>query len=180
MKEIEVKAYLRDKGKVMEKLSSLGCVLSQPVRQIDTVYTNIPAETVDEYFRNDHFLRIREQNDGRFIFTVKKPLSREVQTKLEHETEVKDAVELEQAILLMGYKVANKVIKVRRTAHLKDFEICIDEVEELGTFIEVERMSDGDVDAVRNELNEFLALLGVSSGDQVHKGYDIMMIEKQG
>ncbi len=177
MKEIEVKAHLKNKDQVLEKLTVLGCVLSEPVRQIDTVYTRIPAQTVEEYMKNDHFVRIREKSDGRFIFTVKKPLSKQVLTKAEHETEIKDAKELEQALFLMGYQIANKVIKVRRTAHCGEFEICIDEVEKLGSFIEIEKMSNGDVDAVRKELNKFLISLGVSSEDEVHKGYDIMEIE---
>ncbi|MFT7557821.1 MAG: adenylate cyclase class IV [Planctomycetota bacterium] len=46
MKEIEVKAYLRNGDHVMEKLEALGCVLFDPIRQIDTVYTKIPPETV--------------------------------------------------------------------------------------------------------------------------------------
>ena len=176
MKEIEVKARLKNKDQIFEKLKSLGCVLSAPIRQVDTVYTKIVG-SVEEYLKNDHFLRIREKSDGRFIFTVKKPLSNLVLTKAEHETEIKNPIELEQALFLMGYQTANKVIKVRQTTHCKDFEICIDEVENLGSFIEVERMSDDDMDAVRKELNEFLDSLGVSSEDQVHKGYDILAIE---
>ncbi len=178
MKEIEVKAHLRNKALVFEKLKSLGCVFSEPIRQIDTVYTKI-AGNVEEYLKNDHFLRIREKSDGRFIFTVKKPLSRSVLTKTEHETEVKNAKELEQALFLMGYQLSNTVIKVRQTAKHGDFEICIDEVEKLGSFIEVEKMSDGDVDVVRKELNEFLASLDIPLEDEVHKGYDIMAIESQ-
>ncbi len=177
MKEIEVKAYLKDTHKVLQKLTELDCVLSEPIRQIDTVYTKVIGN-IEEYLTNDHFLRIREKSDGKFIFTVKKPLSKIVLTKAEHETEIKDAKELEQALFLMGYRLSNKVIKVRRTTHYEDFEICIDEVEELGSFIEVEKISDKNVDAVRRELNEFLSSLGVEDGDQVHKGYDIMMIEK--
>lgn len=176
MKEIEVKAHLKNKEQVLEKLQALGCVLSEPIRQVDTVYTKVVGN-VEEYLTNDHFVRIREKSDGRFIFTVKKPLSKVVLTKAEHETEIKDAKELEQALFLMGYQIANKVIKLRRTADYKEFEICIDDVEKLGAFIEVEKMSDGDVDLVRNELNEFLTLLGVDPKDEVHKGYDIMAIE---
>lgn len=179
MKEIEVKAHLKNKESVFEKLIELNCVLSEPVRQVDTVYAKIIGG-VEEYLKNDHFLRIREKSDGRFIFTVKKPLSHAVLTKAEHETEVKNAVELEQALFLMGYKVANKVIKVRQTANYKEFEICIDEVENFGSFIEIEKMSDGDINLVRKELNEFLTLLGVSPEDEVHKGYDIMAVELQG
>lgn len=178
MKEIEVKAHLRNKEQVLEKLTSLGCVLGEQVRQIDTVYTKIIGN-LEEYLTNDHFVRIREKSDGRFIFTVKKPLSKVVLTKAEHETEIKDAKEFEQALFLMGYQLSNKVIKVRQTTKYKGFEICIDEVEKLGLFIEVEKMSDGDVDVARKELNEFLVSLGVPSQDEVHKGYDIMVIENQ-
>ncbi len=177
-KEIEVKAHLKNDDSVLEKIASLGCVLSEPVRQIDTVYTKIVG-TVEDYLKNDHFVRIREKSDGRFIFTVKKPLSKSVLTKAEHETEVKNAIELEQALFLMGYQIANKVIKLRRTTHHGDFEICIDDVEKLGHFIEVERMSEGNVDSVRKELNEFLTSIGVPVEDEVHKGYDIMAIEQQ-
>lgn len=179
MKEIEVKAYLKNEVEVIDKLKKFGCVLSEPIRQVDTVYTKIPAKNVEEYLKNDHFVRIREKSDGKFIFTVKKPLSKQVLTKAEHETEVLNHKELEQALLLMGYGVANKVIKVRRITHYKDFEICIDEVEGMGSFIEVEKMSDGDVDAVRKDLNVFLISLGVPSTDEIHKGYDILAIEKQ-
>lgn len=179
MKEIEVKAYLKNKAHVLEKLTDLGCMLSEPVRQIDTVYTRIPAKTVEEYLKNDHFVRIREKSDGRFVFTVKKPLSRDVLTKAEHETEIKNAKELEQALFLMGYQIANKVIKVRHTAHIKDFEICIDEVEGMGSFIEVEKMSDDDADIVRKDLSVFLSSLGIPLHDEVKKGYDILAIEKQ-
>ncbi len=178
MKEIEVKARLKNKEQVLEKIKLLDCVLSEPIRQIDTVYAKIIGN-VEEYLQNDHFVRIREKSDGKFIFTVKKPISRAVLTKAEHETEIKDAKELEQALFLMGYQISNKVIKNRQTAHYGEFEICIDEVEKLGSFIEVEKMSDGDIDLVRKELNEFLTSLDVSPEDEVHKGYDIMAIESR-
>ena len=101
MKEIEVKAHLKNKDEVVEKLKALGGVLSEPIRQVDTVYTKIPAQTVEEYLNNDHYLRIREKSDGRFIFTVKKPHIKGMLTKSEHETEVKDARELEQALTIL-------------------------------------------------------------------------------
>lgn len=178
MKEIEIKVRLTNKEAVLEKIQSAGCILSEPVRQIDTVYVKIVGG-VEEYLKNDHFLRIREKSDGRFIFTVKKPLSLEVLTKLEHETEVKNASELEQALFLMGYQLSNRVIKNRRTGRIGDFEICIDQVENLGDFIEVEKMSDGDAHIIRKELNDFILSLGALPENEVRKGYDIMAIEAQ-
>ena len=79
MKEIEVKAYLKDTHTLFKKLQSIGCVLSEPIHQIDTVYTKTIG-SVSDYLKNDHFVRIREESDGTFLFTVKKPLSRTVLT----------------------------------------------------------------------------------------------------
>jgi len=181
MREIEVKAKLGDEEKVTSELKKLGAVFSEPIKQIDTVYTKIIGD-VEEYLKNDHFVRIRERSDGRFIFTVKVPkAARENLAKTEHETEVKDAKELEQCLFLMGYKTSNKVTKIRRSCKIKDYEICLDEVEELGTFVEIEKMvkdeeiSDQDV---LNELKNFLFSLGVERESEVRKGYDILMIEK--
>lgn len=178
MKEIEIKARIRHPEEVVKKLGGMGCPFSNSIRQTDTVYTKIVGN-VEEYLTNDHYLRIREKSDGRFVFTFKKPLSKTVLTKAEYETEIKDAKEFEQALLHMGYKPANKVIKKRRTGYINDIEICIDEVVGLGSFIEVEKKTDQDETEVRKELNSFLDTLGVSVDDQVHKGYDIMAIENK-
>jgi len=181
MREIEVKAHLKDKEKVKKELKKLGCVLLEPIKQIDTVYTKIIGN-LEDYLKNDHFVRIREKNDGRFIFTVKVPRAvRENLSKLEHETEIKDAKELEQALFLMGYKMSNKVIKMRYTTKFKDYEICLDDVEELGSFVEVEKMVGDDTipdSLILKELQDFLFSLGVAPNDEVRKGYDIMIIEK--
>ena len=177
MKEIEIKAHLKDKNKLIKILNDFGCILSEPINQIDTVYTKIIGR-LEDYLKNDHFVRIRQKSDGKTIFTVKKPLSKMVLTKAEHESEIKNHKEFENALFLMGYQIANKVIKNRQTTHYKEFEICIDEVDGLGTFIEIEKMSDKDVDLVRVELNDVLQLLGISKDDEIYKGYDILMIEQ--
>jgi adenylate cyclase class 2 len=182
MKEVEVKARVKDEEKVLTELKKLGCVFSSPVKQIDTVYTKIIGN-VEEYLKNDHFVRIREKSDGKHVFTVKMPKgSRESLVKTEHETEVKDGAELEQALFLMGYKIANKIIKVRRTTTWNDYEICLDAVEELGAFIEVEKMvADNSVDEkiILKELQDFLVSIGVSLDDEVKRGYDLLMLDKK-
>ena len=177
-KEIEVKARLKDDAVVLEKIKELGGVMSEPIHQTDTVYTKIVGD-VDTYLQNDHFVRIRKKGDGSFIFTVKKPLLKKVLTKAEHETKVADGVELEQALFLMGYQISNRVIKTRRTAQIDGFEICIDAVEGLGAFIEIEKVSEEDEVEIRKELDAFLSSLGIAPEDEVFEGYDILTLRKQ-
>ncbi|MEO8638181.1 MAG: class IV adenylate cyclase [Candidatus Taylorbacteria bacterium] len=177
MKEIEVKARLRDKKAVVKKLKSIGCVFEVPVTQSDTVYAKVVG-TVSKYLSSDVFLRIRVKNGKKIFFTVKKPLSNGLD-KLEYEVVVNSKVEIEQAILLMGYKKAVEVNKTRIVAKYKEREICIDEVQNLGTFIEVEELrADGDSEKIQDELFAFVESLGVSREDRVFSGYDILMLQK--
>lgn len=181
MKEIKVKARIKDKEKILLNLEEQGCVFSDSIKQVDTVYVKITGN-VEDYLKNDHFVRIREKSDGRYIFTVKRPkaLGKNL-VKTEHESEIKDAKELEQALFLMGYKLSNRVIKVRRTGKCGDYEICLDEVEGLGSFIEIEKMAQEETEheIVLKELQSFLSLLGVSGEDEVKKGYDILILESE-
>jgi len=52
--------------------------------------------------------------------------------------------------------------------------ICLDEVEGLGSFIEVEKTSAEDGEAIQEELFNFLESLGVKREDRVFKGYDTL------
>ncbi len=184
MKEIEIKSHLKNKQAVISKLEKLGCVLSAPIRQIDTVYTKIIGR-VDEFLKNNHFVRIREKSDGSNVLTVKINKSRtktaDELVKIEHETEIEDAKEMESILFMMGYSISNKVVKIRQTAKYKEYEICLDDVEELGSFIEIEKMAQNDFadeHIILDELNSFMASLEISKTDTINKGYDVMMVEK--
>ncbi len=176
MKEIEIKAYLKNKSAVLKKLAELGCELSEPVIQTDTVFAKVVAPYAD-YLKNEYFIRIREKNDGTFLFTVKMQMSTEL-TKTEYETKIDNGNAMMQALVAMGYQQANRLKKIRQIAHYGDFEICIDAIEGLGEFIEIEKMSNDDENTVRSELETFLYALGVSPEDETKKGYDMLVMEQ--
>ncbi|MES2215814.1 MAG: class IV adenylate cyclase [Patescibacteria group bacterium] len=177
MKEIEVKAKLRDRKTVVNKLQILGCVLEKPLTQKDVIYVR-NAGSLADFNNNTEYLRIRIKSNGKILFTVKKNAGNGL-AKLEQETEIVSAGEMEKALLLMGYKEGVRVNKVRVTTTYNGCEICIDEVEGLGSFIEMEEMSnDVDVEKIQEELFEFFKTLGVEEKDRVHVGYDVLMLQK--
>jgi predicted adenylyl cyclase CyaB len=54
--------------------------------------------------------------------------------------------------------------------------ICLDEVRDLGTFIELEKITEGeDPIKVQSELFAFLKSLGVREEDRVERGYDTLL-----
>ncbi len=178
--EIEVKAKVLDKDRILKKLTSLGCVFSGPVTQDDTVFTE-KAGSLEEFLENDVFLRIRIQDNGKVILTAKKPVKKSAETlvKIEHETEVSSADEARAILELAGFSQALRIRKERRTAHYEEYEICLDEVEGLGPFIELEQMADSaEAEGVQREMFAFLMSLGIAPEAQVKKGYDILLIEK--
>lgn len=180
--EIEIKATLRDEVSVIAKIAALGCEFGAPVTQDDTVFVRVLG-TLDDFLSNDVFLRIRIQGDGRVILTAKRPATKgaEVLVKAEHEVQVNSAAEAKQILGLMGYQPAVRVKKTRRKTHYGAYEICLDEIEGLGAFIELEVMGEeSEAAALQSRMFSFLQELGVQADDQVKKGYDILMIEKQG
>lgn len=168
--EIEVKARIKDLDALISKLQTIGCILSEPIIQDDYVFNQKGVNLKDHSHRTP-VLRIREQGD-RIIFTVKKNRANELDC-IEKEIDVSDRNILKDIIELLGFEQTIEVHKKRRKGICRDYEICLDEVEELGSFIEVEKMTDEeDGGKVQNELFDFLETLGVSKEDAVLLGYD--------
>ncbi|MDD4989271.1 MAG: class IV adenylate cyclase [Candidatus Pacebacteria bacterium] len=176
MKEIEVKARLKNKDEVMKKLESLGCVFEKPITQSDVVYAK-KVGSFKEYDSNEVFLRVRVKNNSKIIFTAKQRIKNGLD-KLENETEVTNKKGIEGILAMLGYKEGTRVNKTLRTAHYQAYEICIDEIEELGSFIEMESLvEDGDSEKIQEEMFKFLASLGVNSKDRVFLGYDLQILK---
>ena len=107
------------------------------------------------------FARLRTQG-GQHLFTLKLPTDNELAC-LEFETEVADREQMHEAILHMGFYPTVRIVKARRTASLGELSLCLDEVEHIGAFLEVEKVigpgQSGEV--VQAELDAFARSLGV-------------------
>lgn len=175
MKEIEVKAKLNRPKEVKRKLIDLGCSFSEPLVQKDIIYLHKSLEFKD-ITRGKVVLRIRNSN-GKLLLTLKKQLENELDN-IEREITFDD---FQQAADILGYMDYHEVVRVEKTrskCKYHDLEICVDDVTGLGTFIEVEKMSESeDSLEVQKQLFSFLQTLGVSEQDRVFKGYDTLIEE---
>lgn len=77
----------------------------------------------------------------------------------------------------LGFVEFSDLSKTRQTGKLDDIEVCIDSVESLGDFMELERLADENADpaVITDDLWRIMAELGVSRQDEVTDGYDILM-----
>lgn len=183
MHEVEVKAVLRDKEKVLELLENLGSVFSPPTTEEDVLYA-LEVGSHDAYSKNANFLRIRERGEGKVIFTLKHHPNRHEgrpdSMPLEYETEIASKEAMSNILLLQGYQEAVRIRKTRQKGTYKKWEICIDEVDGLGSFIELEELTDGkDTQKVIDEMLAFLSSLGILSEDMFADRYDIALLKQR-
>lgn len=176
MLEIEVKARLKNKNKIIQNLKDLGCVFREVLSQHDVVYVE-KAGGLKTYLGNKFFLRVRNINNSRTVLNIKTNGSNSL-AKIEHEVEVSSKNEIENIINLLGLVAGSRSKKKRVTTKYKNFEICIDDVSGLGSFIEVERIvKKGNAGLIQEELFKFLLSIGVKEEDRIFDGYDILILK---
>ncbi len=176
MREIEIKLKVNNLEELENKLAEAGLIISKEVFQHDVVYTSTNEDYASLEGREGYIaIRIRRQ-DGKNILTLKKQLSHELDN-LEYETKVENFETMNQILQLLGWKPVVEVKKLRKKGKLGEFEICLDRVEELGDYLELEKMADDSADPVQvsKELFAALAPFGLSEKDEEKRGYDTLM-----
>ena len=159
-REIEVKYRVVDADDLELAFATRGLVLSTAVHHEDQAY----APNGWSYGMSKQgvpFARLRTQN-GRHLSSLKQPTDNELAC-LEFETEVTDRDQMHQAILHMGISLTVRIVKTRRTARLGGLALCLDVVEHLGVFLEIERVipPGRSGEAVQADLDAFARSLGV-------------------
>lgn len=182
MREIEIKVRLQDKEGLLAVLAAKGIVLSEPVHQRDQVF-GLPGEAGGDG-NTAPWLRVRtetrrqgEDETKRALFTFKRSVTGQLDS-IERETEVGDPDVMIAIVKELGFVPFSDISKTRQTGKLNDMEVCIDSVEGLGDFMELEQLADEDADpaAIVNGLWREMAELGISSRhNEVTDGYDILM-----
>lgn len=178
MKEIEVKAKIKDFDNLRAKLAEIKCDLIGHFTQEDIIFLPEGVEFPD-IKKGMAVVRVRNSN-GIITLTLKKRITAENELiKLEKEIVVNDKQAAIDIVEHMGYHEVVRVNKERVEGKYDGMTICIDDVEQLGHFIEVEQLSEDDNDAeIQESLFDFLQSLGVSKEDRIIKGYDTLMHEK--
>lgn len=122
-------------------------------------------------------IRIRYQNNTATL-TLKKQLSSEMDN-LEYESEIKNPKDVHEMLLVLGWKPEVEVKKTRKKAKMGEYELCLDKVENLGDYLEIEKLTDDNVDPVKvvEELYGILEPFGFSRKDEESKGYDTLVWE---
>lgn len=179
-REIEIKLKAKNLDELENNLIKAGCVFSEPISQYDVIYSQGGDSGVRPNGKAEEgHLAIRIRREGGIVkFTLKQQKSNEMDN-LEYETKIDDAEALNKILGALKWKPQLEVKKVRKKGMLGEYEICLDRVEGLGEYLEVEKMTKDDVnpDEVRKEL--FLAIkpFGLTEEDEETRGYDTLIYQ---
>jgi adenylate cyclase class 2 len=143
--EVEKKFWLNDVSQMFVRLKELGIELSAGEDQIDRYY-NHPAR---DFTQTDEVLRLRSAGTRNYVTYKGARIDSTTKTRRELELTLPDGEYLpdfEQLLSLLAFQPLMTIHKFRRKADVnwEDYpiEISLDEIDQLGTFIEIETTSD--------------------------------------
>jgi adenylate cyclase class 2 len=182
MLEVEMKFPVSDFAPLEGKLGCWGSALQETLEEEDH-YFNAPDR---DFAQTDEALRIRRVGSSNFL-TYKGP-KQDRQTKTRTEIEVgfapgpETAEAMKQLILRLGYRPVAVVLKARRVFRTNregfNLEICLDEVTDLGRFVELEILAPEErLDKARTVLQAAAAELGLSASER--RSYLELLLQKE-
>lgn len=177
--EIEVKAKVDDLEKIRKRLESEGAKFGNTVEQVDTYFKPKDFSSKTEG-PGDWILRIRREGNNKTL--TLKALTEVLGAWIEHETVIESEEQAIRIAQAMGLVNVFTFHKKRTRGEYEKFELCIDNVRELGTYLEVALEPDEscEKEALRGTIIEFLKSLGIEEKDIERRGYGEIMGEKMG
>ena len=169
--EVELKFPVDDLSRIEARIEQMGGIIEVPRRQIDRYYGH-PARNFAE---TDEALRIRRVGDQNFI-TYKGPKVDD-STKTRREIEVSlipgsaGATKIVSLLDSLGFAPVAEVTKDRRQSHVQfegfDVHVAMDEVRELGTFVELEiTAKEVDIEAAKAAIAKLAEELKLSQSER--------------
>lgn len=184
MIEVEIKLSIADAETVEMKLQNLGFQKENLMRESD-VYLNSTDFNLRE---KDRALRIRNcenlsTGETQTVLTYKGPKMDHISmTRQELETEVADANVCQEILMGIGYTQIYPVCKLRQYYQKEEVTACVDRVERLGDFLELEILTDNENgrEKALKQLNEMLEKLGYRMEDTIYSSYLSMLQANEG
>jgi len=159
--EIEIKAKCKNKKIFQTKLQALGAKPLKRSHQIDEYYNHPKKDLVKE----PEYIRLRyvpKTNEG--VFAYHKNISNGVSE--EKEVNIRELGTFKEILKLLGLNLLGAIDKKREEYSFGEYSIVIDEVKDIGTFIEVE--TEGKQDQIQQKkkaCKELLLKLGLQEKD---------------
>jgi adenylate cyclase class 2 len=181
--EVEQKHRVDDVAAFVAELEKRGVTIGPPVTQVDQYFAH-PAR---DFAKSDEALRIRTVGDRSFL-TYKGPkLDSTTKTRRELELPLAeldaDGSQFRELLQALGFRPVASVRKQRRTFQFrhggKEVEGALDDVEGVGTFIELElQADDANLDEARVTISALASELQL--GESERQSYLELLLVQRG
>ncbi len=179
--EIEIKFPLNNPDEVKQFLNENGKLISEKVYQKDVYYTPIQRNFVAVKYPYE-WLRLRKSPKGVFIAYKHFFPENSKFTDFcdEFETKVDSLEVMEKIFASLDFKEVVIVEKIRSTWEFEEVEIVIDEVTDLGVYMELEAMgSFENPKEGKDHLYQVLKKLNANVGEEDLRGYAFKLLENK-
>jgi adenylate cyclase class 2 len=187
--EVELKLPISDRSNIETQLATHGATEIKSQTQFD-LYLDRPFSS---FSQTDEALRVRKRMPietdiedqsitGPVEITYKGPkLDKLSKTRLEYTIQFDDAQAILQLFEHLGFKPRLTVIKKRVYYKLGDNVISIDDVKNLGLFVEIEQVvvSESDIESTREQLFDVSRSLGLDPSTSLIASYLELLISKE-
>jgi len=137
------------------------------------LYFNHPCR---DFFQTDEALRIRKDREGVTLTYKGKKVDFETKTREELKVKVEDFGRMKRVLEKLGFSIAGEVRKTRRIYRMDDVILCLDWIEELGSFVEIEIETE-KVDEGKRKIFEIAETLGLKREKSIRKSYLEMILD---
>jgi adenylate cyclase class 2 len=176
--EVEMKVKIDDIDALRKKLESMGANFNEAVDQTDVYFKKKGFDSKPEG-PGAWILRIRD-SEGEKALTLK-ALTEVTGAWLEHETGIDNVEQARKIMETMGLINVFTFHKKRIHGRMGEFEVLLDDVTELGRYVEVALDSaEEEKEKTRTKIIEFIKTLGYEEKDFEKRGYGEIMGEKMG
>ncbi len=171
MLEIEIKARIGNPEEFIRKITASGALARETSHESDQYY-NHPSR---DFAKSDEALRVRTAGTNTAL-TYKGPkIGTRSKSRFEAEVKISDPSAMEVILQKLGFTEVLRVNKERSVFDLRGITICVDRVENLGSFVELEKIGE-DREAIENELFNLAREFGLSEFER--RSYLEMLLEK--
>lgn len=179
MFEVEFKAKIENYEKFIEiknKILSLGSKLISKILEED-IYFQHPLR---DFSKTDEALRLRKSNKKYFLTYKGAKISNISKTRLEIQTEIENFENTKEIFFKLGFKPVAIISKKREVYILGSTSIYMDEVKDLGYFIEVEEKIENElsIKAIEEKLIKILEKINIPKNSITTKSYLELLLEK--
>lgn len=165
MIELEYKSKISDPERIESKLLELGAEFEAQYRELDVYYQHPSREFRDEA------LRLRFLPNPELCYKSPK-LESKFKARSELKLGISDPQVLHSILSELGFRVFARLEKLRREYRLGEFRICLDQLENLGWFLELELLvNPTQLGACEHRLEELVRKLGLDPAEGIKKSY---------